>query len=134
MDIDRTQTIWLSESSHCNYKLGTNWPKKNSLIAGLGEALQGAEYYAQEHHTKFSSLISINLRRRRDAWSKDIYDWISESNIGYTFLLFIQVLLPSRLSYENELPLTSDLLKSIPEFSDFTNISQVIFWLYYYEK
>lgn len=35
-----------------------------------------------------------------------------------------QVLLPSRLSYENELPLTSDLLKSIPEFSDFTNISQ----------
>lgn len=130
MDIDRTQTIWLSESSHCNYKLGSNWPN----IAGLGEALQGAEYYAQEHHTKFSSLISINLRRRHYARSKDFNDWISESHIGYTFLLFIQVLLPSRLSYENELPLTSDLLKSIPEFSDFTNISQVIFWLYYYEK
>lgn len=134
MDIDRTQTIWLSESSHCNYKLGNQLAKINSPIAGLGEALQGAEYYAQEHHTKFSSLISINLRRRHYARSKDIYDWIFESHIGYTFLLFIQVLLPSRLSYENELPLTSDLLKSIPEFSDFTNISQVIFWLYYYEK
>ena len=48
--------------------------KINSPIAGLGEALQGAEYYAQGHHTKFSSLISINLRRRHDARSKDIYD------------------------------------------------------------
>ncbi|PFX25122.1 Stabilin-2 [Stylophora pistillata] len=35
-----------------------------------------------------------------------------------------QVLLPSRLSYERELPVTSELLKSIPEFSDFTSISQ----------